>query len=50
MYAMSEEPEEKQREEGPPQKKEGQLLGCFFALVGVGFIFLCLFVFLRACA
>lgn len=51
MYAMSDEPEEKGREEPPPQqKKEGQLLGCIFAIAGMGFIFFCLFLFMRACA
>jgi hypothetical protein len=46
---MATAPDQKEREEPPQQKKEGQLLGCIFAAVGVGFIFLCLFAFLRAC-
>ena len=50
MYAMAIAPDPKEREEPPQPKKEGQLLGCIFAVAGVGFIFLCLFAFLRACA
>lgn len=50
MYAMSETPEENAHHDQPPQKKEGQVLGCVFALGGVGLIFLLLFIFLRACA
>jgi hypothetical protein len=47
---MAPAPVPEEREEPPQQKKEGQLLGCIFATVGVGFIFLCLFAFLRGCA
>jgi hypothetical protein len=43
-------PEENAPNPEQPQKKEGQLLGCAFALGGFGLIFLALIFFLRACA
>lgn len=48
ILRMAEKNERPHTEEEKP--KEGQVLGCVFALVAVGFIFVALFVFLRACA
>jgi len=45
---MAEENEKPHAAEEKP--KEGQVLGCVFALLAVGFIFGALFLFLRACA
>jgi hypothetical protein len=50
MYALSDMTEKNDEQPEPKQKKEGQLLGCFFALGGVGLIFFLLILFLRSCA
>ena len=42
--------DETEEQEGSEPPKEGQLLGCLFALGAVGFVFFLLFFFLRACA